>query len=346
MSVVLKSVIVFAGALILSSCSTINHVRIETYNPAEVTFPSDVKNVLVVNNAVPQPDSVGYVYIMGGLLQDTSRVKADSALFDACKHLGETMVDAHFFNDVLLYNGNTRKDTAFTEDKPLTPIGIDSLCAITGADAVISLDQILFSTTRNVSFFAEGYVEGTIAAYSTALYRSYVPGKSKHLAEIVVNDSLFWDESAESLRDLNQIIPDPENTLREIARDIASKATLNFVPHWQEETRWYYSNMGTSWKEATALAASKKWSDARKIWMNIYDSSRGWKSKAEAASNIALCYEIESKLTDAYEWAHRSYQLYTDHKDQSAEMTRQTNYVQSLATRLRADKKLNLQLGE
>ena len=32
-------------------------------------------------------------------------------------------------------------------------------------------------------------------------------------------------------------------------------------------------------------------------WMEI---------KAAVASNIALCYEIESKLTDAYEWLYRS----------------------------------------
>ena len=59
------------------------------------------------------------IYQMGGLgtylsasdlqtargepVQDTARVHADSALYDACHSLGKSIVDVSFFNDVLLY---------------------------------------------------------------------------------------------------------------------------------------------------------------------------------------------------------------------------------------------------
>ena len=75
---------------LLSACSTIEYIGIETYNPAEVTFPKSVGKVLIVNNAVPQPDNAGYTYNLYGTVQDTARARADSALFDACRSLGKS----------------------------------------------------------------------------------------------------------------------------------------------------------------------------------------------------------------------------------------------------------------
>ena len=71
-------------ACLFSACNTIEYIGIETYNPAEITFPKNVDKVLIVNNAVPQPDDVGYTYNLYGTVQDTARAHADSALYDAC----------------------------------------------------------------------------------------------------------------------------------------------------------------------------------------------------------------------------------------------------------------------
>lgn len=80
-------------ACLFSACSTIEYIGIETYNPAEITFPKKVDKVLIVNNAVPQPDDVGYTYNLYGTVQDTALRPADSALYDACHSLGKSIVD-------------------------------------------------------------------------------------------------------------------------------------------------------------------------------------------------------------------------------------------------------------
>ena len=46
----MRSILFIGIAGVLSACSTINYVGIETYNPAEVTFPENVAKVLIVNN--------------------------------------------------------------------------------------------------------------------------------------------------------------------------------------------------------------------------------------------------------------------------------------------------------
>ena len=115
-------------ACLFSACNTIEYIGIETYNPAEITFPKNVDKVLIVNNAVPQPDDVGYTYNLYGTVQDTARAHADSALYDACHSLGKSIVDVSFFNDVLLYHDGTRQDTKYLVDEKLTPETVKELC--------------------------------------------------------------------------------------------------------------------------------------------------------------------------------------------------------------------------
>ena len=115
---------------------------------------------MIVNNAVPQPDDVGYIYNLYGTVQDTARAHADSALYDACHSLGKSIVDVPFFNDVLLYHGGTRQNTKYLEDEKLTPEIVKELCRETGTDAVISFDRLLFQMEKDVVAFAEGFVVG------------------------------------------------------------------------------------------------------------------------------------------------------------------------------------------
>lgn len=332
---------------LLSSCSTINYVAIETYNPAEITFPETVGKVLVVNNAVPQPDNVGCKLSLFGTDQDTCHVKADSALFDVCRGLGRAMADISFFNDVLLYHDAVRKDDVYYDDKKLEQDDIDALCKETGTDAVISLDRMLFESDKNVVAFAEGYVAGDISVKMSGVIRSYLPGRANPLATVYMTDSLFFSESAYSLDILDQILPTMENAVRASGEYIGMRASPNFVPHWSTETRWFYTGMGARWKEATAFARTEKWEKATEHWMYLYNNSGGWKAKAKAASNLALGYEMKSDLKEAYEWARKSHELFKKNEGEEGKNTTLLYlYVQALANRLRADKKLNMQFGE
>ena len=81
----------------LSACSTINYVGIETYNPAEVTFPENVAKVLIVNNAVPQPEDAGYEYTFAGESRILAKRKRIVRCLTLCRTLGEAIVEASLF---------------------------------------------------------------------------------------------------------------------------------------------------------------------------------------------------------------------------------------------------------
>lgn len=343
----MRSLLFILSIGLFSACSTMSYVGIETYNPAEVTFPESVAKVLVVNNAVPQPVDSGYELNVFGVAQDTCKAKADSALFDVCRILGESMVGASYFDDVLLYNHATRHDTYFEQDTKLTPQQVSDLCEETGADAIISVDRLLFDMKKNVVAFMEGYVMGTIDVQIAGVIRSYVPGRSAPLATVHVRDSVFWAESADNTIILGLLLPKPDDALRTAGKYIASKSYVNFVPHWIKETRWYFTGVGSTWKEASAYATGDKWDLAEKRWLHLYNNSGSWKSRAKASSNLALCHEMKGELKDAYEWGHKSYDLFKKHDGDNAKNTKLLElYVTALAERIRSDKKLNVQFGE
>lgn len=330
-----------------SACSSVNYVGIETYNPAEVTFPENVGRVLIVNNAVPQPADVGYEYNLYGVAQDTCKARADSALFDACRILGESIDKMSFFNDVLLYHLPVRKDNVYYTDAKLTGAEVASLCNETGADAVISVDRLLFDTKKDVMAFSEGYVMGIVNVEIGGMLRSYLPGREKPLATVYVSDSIYWSESAYDTAMLNQILLSPENALRAAGEYIGSKVYRNFVPHWEQESRWYYTGVGSVWKEASAYASAEKWDMAAERWRSIYNArSTSWRGRAKAASNLALSYEMKGHLQEAYDWANKSYKLFNDHNESDKNTQLLKVYVETLLNRIRSDKKLNLQFGE
>ena len=343
----MRSTLLVLAFGLFTACSTVNYIGIDTYNPAEVTFPENITKILMVNNAVPQPPDRGYELNLSGHLQDTCRLHTDSALFDACRSLGTAMVDAGYFKDVLLYDSNVRTDTLYYEDRKMLPSVVKSLCEETGADAIVSVDRLLFDMDKLVTELPEGYLIGAINTQISAVFRSYLPGRDVPLATVHVADSLFWTESAVNLNLLDLLLPTAEEAAREAGRYIGLKASPNFVPHWQNETRWYFTGIGSSWKEASAYAAAEKWEMAARRWQQLYEASSGWKPKAKAASNLALAAEMLGKMPAAHEWASLSYELFRQHNGEKDNYTQLMKlYAEALSERIRNDRKLNIQIGK
>lgn len=331
---------------LLTACSSINYLSIDTFNPAEVTFPPSAQKVLIVNHAVPQPTDWGYSHTLSGKIQTKQGAKADSALVDFCQSMGEAMVAEEFFQDVLLYHEPTRTDQHPEQDLKMPVQQVDSLCEEAGADLLLSLDRLLFESNREETDLGI-FLAGKITVRMAGVIRAYLPGRAAPLATIQMVDSVIWEQSAEIPQLLNELLPSPEEALRTAARYLGAKAKVNFVPHWQRETRWYFTSSGALWKEASAYAANARWEKAEERWNRLYQSSKGWKSRAQAASNLALCEEMKGDLRKAHEWATRSYELF---KEKAGEEDQQCQllelYVKALAERIRSDQKLDVQIGK
>jgi len=344
----MKKIYSFLLLLILfTGCSSVKRFNIETFNPAAITFPAEVTRVLVVNNALPQPSDVGYKLRILGVEKDTCRAQADSALWDACKTLGTAMVEANYFDDVLLYHDPARTDDSFLADGKMTSQQVRDLCAETETDAIISFDRLIFNMEKDVEAFSGGYLKADIKIMINGIVRTYLPGRNVPLATIAVVDSLLIQDFAQDLEILDAFMPTPDEALRTAGRYIGVSLYPTFVPYWEEEIRWYYTGMNSRWKEASAFAASGKWKEALEYWEEIYAKTQNSKSKAKLASNIALGKEMTGDFAKAKEWAATSQDLFQKQEGEEGNNTKLlTVYVNVLNQRVQSDRKLDIQFGQ
>lgn len=340
-----RSIVGFILIVLFTSCSSVRYLGIDTYNPAEVTFPDYVDKLLIVQNAVPQPPTTGYEYTHLGVLQDTCRANADSALYYACHSLGKAILQEEYFNDVLLYNSPLRTDNQFLIEQKLSPEQVSRLCDETGASAVISLDRLLFTSKRTDTSVAD-YLQGDIKVEMTGIFRAYVPRQSAPLAAVMITDSVFWSETADDMVILNVFLPTPDEMLSIAAVYLGDKIHSYFVPHWGHDTRWYYTGINTQWKEASAYIQSGKWEQASTRWENIHARSSKWETKAKTAANVALCKEMTGQFEEALKWAQTASDLYKAHTaDDDRNRQLLAAYVEALGERIKANKKLDEQIG-
>jgi hypothetical protein len=329
---------------LLTGCSSVRYIKIETYRPSEVTYPEQVRKVLIVNNALPQPPDRGYEFKLSGVLQDTCRANADSAIFDACRALGHALVETNYFDDVLLFQEATRKDAAFYLDTKLSPEEVTALCDETGADALISFDRLLFDMKKTVTGLGGWAVVGSIDLKIQGVVRAYLPGRTRPELSLMVSDSLYFMEEAVSPDLLN--LPPPDEALRVAGDYVGAKIHTAFVPHWSEDIRWFFTASGARWKEATAYASGEKWKEAAERWQWLYERSSRT-TRAKAASNLALASELSEDMEQALAWAKISYDLFRQSKGENHVYTKSLQfYAETLEKRIVDERKLNLQFGE
>ena len=142
----MRGVLIVVAAGLLTACSSTRYIQIETYNPGEVTFPEHVGQVLIVNNAVPQPKDTGYTYELFGEAQDACEIKADSALFVACVRSVRHGRRVRFVDVPDPVNGTFHSSTMDENDKVVRPER--NAPHRTAFRALISLDGILFTRTN------------------------------------------------------------------------------------------------------------------------------------------------------------------------------------------------------
>ena len=328
------------------ACSPLRQIEIETFNPSAVSFPAHTKRVLIANNAVAQPKGNG-ITLLGSIqkAQKTDTMSVDSALFDACKALGEALVMTNRFADVRLLHHALRSDNNFSEDKKLTQTQVQNLCKEHQVDAIITLDKLLFEQKRHRNRFVDGQVLGIVEMKINGLFRVYLPEREQALALVPMKDSICWEEFANTEDILAHYLPSPTKAFREAARYASARTYHCFAPHWSREYRWYYIGVGAKWKEASSYVNVENWEKAAERWEEIYKKTSSSREKARAASNLALAKELSGDFKTAYSWLYKSYELFRKEVSEKNKETYMTKlYINTLSERIRNDRKLNKQL--
>lgn len=338
-----------AGTFSLTGCAGIKTLTIQTQEPAQVILPSTIKNLLVVDNVVSQPDDIGHTKKKLGRSQpEKVSVKTDSLSIIYTEALTQFLNEEGFFEMVMLHNKPLRNDSEYWNEKGITPEKMQELKNATGADAIVSLDKLLVASDWEDLFMQEGYPYAKVDTKISSTIRVYLPTLEGQIPTVHYTDSLYWegfDISEDGLAYAEFVVPHAESALKELAVYAANKMTLVLTPHWITQERWYYTLPSSSVRQATAFAEQANWLEAIEKWQTFYNSTKNKTDKAKIASNIALGYEMLDDIETAHEWVLISEKLFNESTSPSSlERRRIAIYKTELERRLDNSNKLNMQI--
>ena len=330
------------------SCQSYRTIEIGTYNPATITFPPEVKTIMIVNNAAQQPDNSLIQNGVGAEKDSTFSLSADSMAYLFCLALGKSMTESPVFDDVRLCDDTLRSDSVYIISRPFTPNDVKLFCDEYDVDALITLDKLYFKVflinqSQNMYF-----KWSLLTVIVTGELKALCPGYQTALT-IPFTDSLQW--ATEETLYYKEIIEftseDIQLAMRYLVEYAGEKMNKHYVPYWDSDTRWFYTNISSQWKRASSYAIAENWEEAANEWRPLFDKAKKWKQKAMLASNMALYFEIKGDFQKAIEYAEIANSLLKENTEEDNTLKlRQLSYLEALTKRAENDETLSLQLRE
>lgn len=333
--------------VIMSSCAGIKYLTVETREPAQVTLPSNVLSLVIVNNVVQQPNDVGHnIKPIGHTQIDKTTASSDSLAIYYTEALAQFLDEEDYFHQVFYYNKPLRNDTHFFQEQPLLPEKMNEIRKETGADAIISLDKLFLETNKREHFRQQGYTYSDLTGKIHSVLRVYMPTMEGKIPAVQYIDSLRWEgfdiQDGRAYADF--MIPSREEAMKILVVQAAEKMTYVFAPQWVKQDRWYYTMPNSLMREGEVFSREAKWTEAINKWESFYHTRSNKIDKAKAANNIALAYEMMDNMEEAYRWATIANELFIERAgSNSLESKRSLLYKNELGRRRDHLNRINMQ---
>ena len=340
--------------LTCTSCSSIYRFTVDIQEPAPVTLPVSAQNVLILNNAVTQPDDQGIERTFDGkAIPANYPLSLDSMIWSATDEIANVLNDSHFFNKVAVYQDSLRTNAGdnWLSITGLSPEDQADFYNNDNFDALFVINRLLFSAREDVkrmqtysSTELTGFVD--LRADAVITCSMYVYGKDKPLTTFSIADSLFTKSvlSGDSTIFFKEV---PEYMFNELSRNLGNMAAMRFVPTWKTVDRLFFTNYAARMQEATGYAANRQWATAESIWTTELGKTKKPVDKAKVAFNLAVANEMQDKLNPAWEWAQKAKEQLKDNNPKNAEEVEFINkYISELEQRIQNNRLLDYQWGK
>ena len=325
---------IIIAIFIFSSCVTTNFITLDIREPATVSFPPEVTNVIIVDNSMSEKDN--------NEEEGIGIMSTDSAKTILLNSLQQFMNEENYFSKVELYPYKIYKGHT-GEIIPLSKRKVESICKEKGANALISLDFFAISAqleTENVAYFSNYSI---MSAKLGTILRTYSDKGAEYGKPLGYIDSLFRGGETDWSR-INRNIPEINSLVSEISVLGADKITGHFIPSWKTKERWYYSDNSAEMKKAVKSVNEGQWQQAADIWGKLYEKEEKTTKKIRLASNIALANESLDDIENAVNWINIAFDLLP--KKSKSELAIQVAIYQSELTIRKVNmQRLNQQLG-
>lgn len=275
--------------------------------PAKRTELKDKQRILVVNNALTQPNDFGHTTMIDGESHNNVEVDLSRSVLYCLFATTQSMESTGEFEAVELMDISQNHSTNYYSRTPLTFSQAERLCTDYQADALLTLNQLILYDIVESFPTDEGTYYAYLQAYAQSHWTIHYAGQPREVT-FTQADTLLWESRlyytrAQSLNDL----PSRQEALLYIARELGNRIGSSFSPSWQTTRRYIYDlpNLQAG-LDAFRL---QRWNSAINQWLTMVDS-KDKKAAACAAANIAIAYEMLGDYASACDYAQRANRLF------------------------------------
>ena len=294
--------------LTLGSCQSLEQIPIDYLQPADLSFPPQLRKVAIVNNTSDAPDNK--------LITETEKIKEGTPLISratayangdpktATESLAEEIAQQNYFDEVVICDSALRANDKLARESTLSQEEVRQLASNLGVDFIIALENLQLKATKTVRYLDEfNCFQGAVDV------KVYLPERSRPMTTLHPNDSIFWEEfGGTAIEAATRMIPDKQ-MLEEAAAFAGTVPVKNIVPIWKKGTRYLYTGGSVPMRDAAIYVRENSWDDAYELWRQAFEGTKNQKKKMRAALNIAVYYEMKDSLAKAEEWAEKAQQL-------------------------------------
>ena len=300
-------------SLLLVLCSLYVNAQQQWYFSVDERYPAERQQlqgkprILVVNNALTQPQDFGHSTILDGENKGNVEIDLSRSVLYCLFATTQSMESTGDFDAVELMDISQNHSTNYYTRTPLTFSQAERLCADYQADALLTLNQLVLYDIVESFPTDEGTYYAYLQAYAQSHWTIHYAGQTREVT-FTQADTLLWESQlhytrAQSLSDL----PSRQEALHYLACELGNRIGSSFAPSWQTTRRYIY--------ELPDLQAGldafrlQRWNSAINQWITIVDS-KDKKAAACAAANIAIAYEMLGDYASACDYAQRASRLF------------------------------------
>lgn len=316
--------IVLLSCFALASCSSMNTLTLSVTEPSPITLPQHVSSAAIVNRTAPD-SSIAFLHKVDQILSAELKGIQEEGSSEVLRGLNQQLqANQRFSNTVIV--PVAYKTTRVNDFSPLLSWDeIEKICQTHSVDILFVLEvydtdtKLSYKTvpvTVRVPIIGEVTTlehEATASTNVRTGWRIYYPEQ-----RIIVDQYLSHDNVTSSGRGINPMVAaaaivGQKKAITSMSFDLGVAYGKQLLPYTHRVSRSYYVRGTNNFKIAKRRARAGNWDGAAELWfIEVSHSKR--KIAGRAHYNMAIIHEINGNLTEAIEWAEKSYTDFNNKK--------------------------------
>ena len=306
------------------------YFTIDEYRDAENDALRGVRRVMVVNNALQQPDDFGHSTVLDGNHRSGISVNLQDAvlrnIFTITQHLDES--GEMDIVELLEITQNT--STNYYSRQLLSTSKVQELLRYYHMDALLVLNQLVIYDVLEAFEVEEGGQYAYLQAFSQSHWSVYYADASRRSQTITHADTLVWESDVEYTRtQAVNALPERQEALLYLASVTGENIGKKLLPSWEPVRRYLYSDDNAYVQQGIEAFRYQRFNEAIGNWQLVIgsgvqefrglgDEAKGERLKvkedkkaaAVATANIAIAYELLGDYALACDYANEACRLF------------------------------------